>query len=109
MTATTVRKDQSFEIALTEYKGKVYGYSRSEFIVDDTLYYIVKRVKGTIEGDVCEVTDDEIMSYNFRGRLDKGIKVISTFQQKSNRQHLVLRWHLENQCHQKILCGYRKS
>ncbi|MEQ1678353.1 MAG: hypothetical protein ABL876_16765, partial [Chitinophagaceae bacterium] len=48
-------------------------------IVNDTLYYIVKRVKGTIDGDVCEVTDDEIVSYNFRGRLDKGIKVTSTF------------------------------
>lgn len=77
--STTIRKDQSFEIALTEYKGKVYGYSRSEFVVNDTLFYIVKRVKGTIEGDVCEVTDDEIISYNFRGKLDKGIKVTSTF------------------------------
>jgi len=77
--SATVRKDQSFEIALTEYRGKVYGYSRSEFIVNDTLYYIVKRVKGTIEGDVCEVTDDEIIAYNFRGKLDKGIKVTSTF------------------------------
>jgi hypothetical protein len=77
--SSTVRKDQSFEIALTEYKGKVYGYSRSEFIVDDTLYYIVKRVKGTITDDVCEVTDEEIVAYNFRGKLDKGVKVISTF------------------------------
>ncbi|HEX4876772.1 MAG TPA: hypothetical protein VFV31_08890 [Chitinophagaceae bacterium] len=77
--SATVRKDQSFEIALTEYRGKVYGYSRSEFIVNDTLYYIVKRVKGTIEGDVCEVNDDEIIAYNFRGKLDKGIKVTSTF------------------------------
>lgn len=77
--STTVRKDQSFEIALTEYKGKVYGYSRSEFIVNDTLYYIVKRVKGTIEGDRCEVTDDEIISYNFRGKLDKKVHVTSTF------------------------------
>src|SRR5215470_13422279 len=69
--STSVRKDQSFEIALTEYRGKVYGYSRSEFIVNDTLYYIVKRVKGTINGDVCEVKDDEIISYNFPGKLDK--------------------------------------
>jgi hypothetical protein len=82
--SSTVRKDQSFEIALTEYKGKVYGYSRSEFIVNDTLYYIVKRVKGSIEGDVCEVTDDEIVSYNFRGRLDKGIKVTSTFRRNES-------------------------
>jgi hypothetical protein len=77
--SNSVRKDQSFEIALTEYKGKVYGYSRSEFIVNDTLYYILKRVKGEITGDTCEVKDDEIISYNFRGKLDKGVKVISTF------------------------------
>ncbi|MES1214794.1 MAG: hypothetical protein ABUT20_04680, partial [Bacteroidota bacterium] len=68
-----------FEIALTEYKGKVYGYSRSEFIVNDTLYYIVKRVMGTIDGNSCEVKDDEIISYNFPTRLDKGVKVTSTF------------------------------
>lgn len=82
--SSTIRKDQSFEIALTEYNGKVYGYSRSEFIVDDTLYYILKRVKGTIEGDICEVKDDEIISYNFRGKLDKGIKVTSTFRRNQN-------------------------
>jgi len=87
----TLRKDQSFEIALTEYRGKVYGYSRSEFIVNDTLYYIVKRVKGSIEGDLCEVTDDEIVAYNFRGRLDKGIKVTSTFRRNSNDST----WYLE--------------
>ena len=82
--STTIRKDQSFEIALTEYRGKVYGYSRSEFIVDDTLYYVVKRVKGTIEGDVCEVSDDEIVAYNFRGKLDKGVKVVSTFRRNKS-------------------------
>jgi hypothetical protein len=89
--STTVRKDQSFEIALTEYRGKVYGYSRSEFIVNDTLFYILKRVKGTIEGDICEVTDDEIVSYNFRGKLDKGIKVTSTFRRNQNDST----WHLD--------------
>jgi hypothetical protein len=89
--STTVRKDQSFEIALTEYKGKVYGYSRSEFIVEDVLYYIVKRVKGTIEGDVCEVTDDEIISYNFPKQLDKKVKVTSTFRRDKNDSA----WHLD--------------
>ena len=89
--STTTRKDQSFEIALTEYRGKVYGYSRSEFIVNDTLYYILKRVKGTIEGDLCEVTDDDIVSYNFRGKLDKGIKVTSTFR----RNQTDSTWYLD--------------
>ncbi|HMK27245.1 MAG TPA: hypothetical protein VK483_14535 [Chitinophagaceae bacterium] len=89
--SATIRKDQSFEIALTEYRGKVYGYSRSEFIVNDTLYYIVKRVKGTIDGDVCEVTDDDIISYNFRGKLDKGVKVTSIFR----RNEADSTWYLD--------------
>lgn len=89
--STTVRKDQSFEIALTEYKGKVYGYSRSEFIVDDVLFYVVKRVKGTIDGDMCEVVDDEIIAFNFPTKLDKGVKVTSTF--RKNKADNV--WQLE--------------
>lgn len=89
--SNTIRKDQSFEIALTEYRGRVYGYSRSEFIVNDTLYYILKRVKGTIQGDLCEVTDDDIISYNFRGKLDKGIKVTSTFR----RNQADSTWYLD--------------
>jgi len=89
--STTIRKDQSFEIALTEYRGKVYGYSRSEFIVDEVLFYVVKRVKGTIEGDVCEVVDDEIIAFNFPTKLDKGIKVTSTF--RRNKADNV--WQLE--------------
>ncbi len=77
--SSTARKDQSFEIVLTESLGKVFGFSRNEFIVDDTLYYVLKKVRGTIKGDICEVVDEEIVSYNFPGRLDKGIKVTSTF------------------------------
>ena len=82
--SNTIRKDVSLEIALTEYRGKVYGYSCSEFIINDELYYVVKRVKGTINGDVCEVKDDEIISYNFHGKLDKGVKVTHTF--RMNKQ-----------------------
>lgn len=77
--STSIRQDQSFEIALTQYKDKVYGYSRSTFIVNDTLYYIVKRVKGTIAGNTCEVEDDEIVSCNFKKKRDKGVKMVHTF------------------------------
>jgi hypothetical protein len=89
--STTVRKDQSFEIVLTQYRDKVYGYSRMTFIVNDTLYYIVKRVKGTIENDVCEVTDDDIISHNFPRKPDKGVKLISTF--RRNQQDSI--WRLD--------------
>lgn len=89
--STTIRKDKSFEIVLTQYKDKVYGYSRSTFIVNDTLYYIVKRVLGTIENDVCEVKDDDIISHNFPGKPDKGVKMISTFR----RNHQDSIWRLD--------------
>lgn len=78
-------------MALTEYRGKVYGYSHTTFIVNDTLYYIVKRVKGTIDGDICIVEDDEIVSHNFFSKLDKGVKVKQTF--RRNRKDST--WHLE--------------
>ena len=89
--SNTVRKDESFEIALSEYKGKVYGYSRSTFMVNDTLYYIVKRVKGVIDGDICEVTDDHVISHNFPGRPEKKVKVTSTFR----RNEADSTWYLE--------------
>jgi len=76
--STTVRRDQSFEMALTEYNGKVYGYAYSTFIVNDTLYYIVKRVKGKVEGDICEVEDDEVISHNFPQKPEKKVFVIYT-------------------------------
>ena len=76
--STTIRKDQSFEMALTEYNGKVYGYAYSTFVINDTLYYIVKRVKGKIVGDICEVEDDEVITHNFPKKPEKKVFVTYT-------------------------------
>ena len=89
--STTIRKDQSFEMALTEYKGKVFGYAYSTFIVNDTLYYIVKRVKGKVEGDICEVEDDEVISHNFPQKPEK--KVFVTYTLRRNAADSV--WRLD--------------
>jgi len=61
------------------------------FFVHDTLYYIVKRVKGTVEDDICEVKDDNIISHNFPRKPDKGVKLISTF--RRNQQDSI--WRLD--------------
>jgi hypothetical protein len=79
----TIRKDQSFEIALTEYRNKVTGYTYSTFIVNDTLYYIVKRVKGEINGDICEVKDEDILTHNFPQKPEKGVQVLYTFRRNN--------------------------
>lgn len=77
--SSQARNDQAFELALTEYRGKVYGYSYATFLENDHLYYIVKRVEGTIVNGVCEVTDDELVSTNLFTKLDKRIKRTITF------------------------------
>ncbi len=89
--STTIRKDQSFEMALTEYNGKVYGYAYSTFIVNDTLYYIVKRVKGKVEGDICEVVDDDVISHNFPQKPEK--KVFVTYTLRRNASDSI--WRLD--------------
>jgi hypothetical protein len=89
--STTIRRDQSFEMALTEYNGKVYGYAYSTFIINDTLYYIVKRVKGKIEGDICEVEDDEVITHNFHQKPDK--KVFVTYTLRRNVSDSI--WRLD--------------
>ncbi|HMK16990.1 MAG TPA: hypothetical protein VK492_02220 [Chitinophagaceae bacterium] len=89
--STTIRKDQSFEMALTEYNGKVYGYAYSTFIINDTLYYIIKRVKGKINGDICEVEDDEVISHNFPQKPEK--KVFVTYTLRRNASDSV--WRLD--------------
>ena len=80
----TIRKNQTFEIALTEYKGKVYGYTYSTFIVNDTLFYIIKKVKGDVNGKICEVKDVEIVTHNFQRKPEKGVNVVYTF--RKNQQ-----------------------
>lgn len=78
-TLPSKRDDKSFEIALTQYKQNVYGYSRRTFIVNDTLYYVVKRMKGKIDGNECKVVEDEYLAHNFPTAPDKGVKVTYTF------------------------------
>jgi hypothetical protein len=77
--SNTVRKDDEYEIVLTEYKNKVYGYTRSTFFVDDNLYYIVKKVEGVINGNICEVSDAGVIMHNFPQKPEKKVKVAYTF------------------------------
>ena len=85
------RKDQSFELNLTEYRGKVYGYSYTTTLIHDTLFYIVKRVKGKINGNSCEIKDDELISCNFMSQDEKDIKKTYSFNLDASDSL----WHLD--------------
>jgi len=81
--SNTVRKDDEYEIVLTQYRNKVYGYTRNTFFVDDNLFYIVKKVEGVINGDVCEVSDAGIIMHNFPQKPEKRVKVTYIFRRNT--------------------------
>ena len=109
MTVQPYAKTRSFEMALTEYNGKVYGYAYSTFIVNDTLYYIVKRVKGKIEGDICEVEDDDVIAHNFPQKPEKKVFVTYTLRRNISENVWTLDGNWKTNLTKKILCDLGKG
>jgi hypothetical protein len=56
---------QKYELALSEYKGKISGYSYVTFVVNDTFYYGIRKIKANIVGDSLVVADDKMIINNF--------------------------------------------
>lgn len=71
---------QKYELALSEYRGKVFGYSYVTFVVNDTFYYGIRRVKG-YKNDKNELvlTDEELLANNFPESPAKRVKRTATF------------------------------
>lgn len=68
---------QQYELALSEYRGKITGYAYATFIANDTFYYSIRRVKGVREGAQLVIEDVEMLANNFPVRPDKGVHRIS--------------------------------
>src|SRR5205085_3191504 len=71
-------KKQNFEMGLSEYRGKITGFTYTTFIENDTFYYSVKRIKAEKKDGLLVITDDEMVGNNFPERVAKGVKQ-STF------------------------------
>jgi hypothetical protein len=56
---------QQYELALAEYRGKIMGYSYVTFVVNDTFYYGIRKIKAKIVGDSMIVEDDKMIANNF--------------------------------------------
>lgn len=70
---------QDFELGLSEYKGKITGYSYTTFINNDTFYCSVKRIKAERKDGNLVVEDVEMIWNNFPQRASKGVKQTTTF------------------------------
>lgn len=73
----TTKHTQVYELALSDYRGKVTGYAYATFIANDTFYYSIRRVKGTKKGGNLVVEDADMIANNFPKGPDKGVRRIT--------------------------------
>ena len=69
---------QNFELGLSEYRGKITGYTYTTFIDNDTFYYSIKRIKAERKDSVGD-RDVEMVGNNFPERAAKHVKQITIF------------------------------
>ncbi|HEU0064391.1 MAG TPA: hypothetical protein VFQ58_05140, partial [Flavisolibacter sp.] len=69
---------QNYELALSEYRGKITGYSYVTFVSRDTFYYGIRKIKASIVNDELIVEDDKIILNNFPESPAKRVKRITT-------------------------------
>ena len=74
----STQKTQRYELALSEYKDKITGYSYTTFVLNDTFYYSIKRVKGERKNGQLVVEDVKMLVNNFPESPAKGVHQINT-------------------------------
>src|SRR5215470_16513287 len=79
MVNDTLRVTQNFELALSEYRGKITGYTYQTYIIRDTFYYSVKRVKAERENGLLVVEDVERIGDNFPDKAAKKVRLTAKF------------------------------
>jgi len=75
----STHKKQNFELGLSEYRGKITGFTYTTFIENDTFYYSIKRIKAEKKDGLLIITDDEMVGNNFPERAAKRVKQTTTF------------------------------
>jgi hypothetical protein len=70
---------QQYELALSEYKGKITGYSYITFVVNDTFYYGIRSIKALKKDDNLIVEDDKMLANNFPESPAKRVRRTAVF------------------------------
>jgi hypothetical protein len=82
----TTRLNYRYEIAISEKKGKLYGFSHTYFILNDKEYHGVKKIKIKRDGEELVTEDVELIANNYPIKPPKGVHVRNTlvFEIKDN-------------------------
>ena len=85
----STKMTQNYELALTEYRGKIMGYSYVTFVSNDTFYYGIRKIKAKIADHSLIVEDDKIIANNFPEAPAKHVNRIVTIPMKDQEDSLV--------------------
>ncbi len=82
----TTQMNLRYEIAISQEKGKFYGFSHQYFIIGDKEYHGVKKLKIKRDGDEVITEEVELIVHNYPVPPNKGVhqQNILTFQIKGN-------------------------
>ncbi len=75
----STHRTQNFELGLSEYRGKITGYTYTTFIDNDTFYYSIKRIKAERKDGKLVIEDVEMVANNFPEKAAKHVKQTTTF------------------------------
>lgn len=75
----SMHRTQNFELGLSEYRGKITGFTYTTFIENDTFYYSIKRIKAERIDGFLVVEDVEMVGNNFPARKSKKVKQTTRF------------------------------
>ena len=84
----TTKMLQQYQLALSDYKGKITGYSYTTFVVNDSFYYGIRRIKGTIKEGSLFVEEDKMLVNNFPEAPARGIRRLTVIPLDSKQDTL---------------------
>ena len=90
----TTKQYIKYELAISEYNGKLSGYSHTIFVIDSVENIGVKSVKIKQDGDQVIVTDDKLEYNNYPEPPAKGVKklIVMFFSQNDSAMILKGSW-----------------
>ncbi len=74
----TTRLNYRYEIAISESKGKLYGFTHTYFILNDKEYHGVKKIKIKRDGEELIIEDVDLIANNYPIKPPKGVHVRNT-------------------------------
>jgi hypothetical protein len=79
MVNDTLRVTQNLEMGLSEYRGKITGYTYQTYIIRDTFYYSVKKIKADRKDGFLVVEDVERIADNFPDKAARKVRMTTKY------------------------------